>query len=152
MATSIWVATVEQLSQAQGKITYLGEQTKIVPTVAFAVEAHELAMVRFLGVQRSRKPYVNDESPYTKTFTVGREQFKQILSAIQPLAKSDGGQRDFLSFSVLTGAGAALTGEEVFISRAEGKRFYSTLLQTLSPENADGQKFIRAQLKNVYPE
>jgi len=153
MPATIWNSTDDQLSQAQAKITYLGEQTKLVPTVAFAVEGHKVAMVRFLSVQRSRRPYTNDESPYTKTFAVSRDEFKRMLSGVQPIVKSaaEGGQ-DFLSFSVVTGAGAALVGEECLIPRSQGKQFYAALLQSLSPANIEGQTIVRAQLKNVYPE
>jgi len=152
MTGSIWSLTVEQLANAQAKLTYLGEQTKIVPTVALTVEGHKLAMVRFLSVQRTRKPYANDESPYTKTAVVSRAEFQRLLAGVQPIVDKSNVQPNFVSFTVVNGAGAALVGQEFFISRSDGKQFYAALLQALSPGNDEARALIRIQLRNVYPE
>jgi len=152
MAESIWTLTDAQLSEAQAKITYLGEQTKIVPTVTFAVKGHNVVIVRFLDVQRSGKSYINDESPYTKNFNVSREEFKSILSALQGILKSGAeDKRDFLSFTVVAGTGNAFVGEECLVPRSKGKQFYNALLQSLSPDNTEAHTIVRTQFKNVYP-
>ncbi len=153
MPSSIWTATDAQLSSAQAKVTYLGEQTKVVPSVAFSVAGHRLAMVRFLDVQRSRRPYINDESLATKQFAVPVDVFRRILLAVRPIVTPDEERGpEFLSFTVVTGAGAALVGEEHLIGQAKGKKFYTALLQALPPDEAQAQNIIRAQFRNVYPQ
>jgi hypothetical protein len=153
MTSSIWAASDEQLKTAQAKITYLGVQTKAVPTVVFAVEGHEIVMVRFLSVQRSVKPYDNDELPYTKRFGVSAHEFRQMMAAVKPVLDSITTQRpDFLSFTALSGAGNAIVGEEVLIPRPLGKPFYAALLGAVSPTNASAKEILSQQFRNVVPQ
>jgi hypothetical protein len=150
---SIWELGDPQLTRAQAKITYLGVQTKSVPTVVFGVEGHKVAMVRFLSVQRAGKPYDNDELPYTKSFSVSSQELRRIMSALRPIVTAiNEPEGDFLSFSVLTGAGDSIVGEEFLIPRSRGKQFYTALLDSLSEKNSEGRLIVGQQFKNVYPE
>ena len=152
MAAEIWDATDDQLKTAQTKITYLGEQEKPIPTIVFAVEGHSPSMVRFLNVQRSRKPYVNDELRYTKTFTVAVSEFRRILAAVRPIVTAPAPARpEFLSFSVLCGAGDAIIGHEYLIQRTHGKQFLEGVQQSLTPSNTAAQAIIKAEIANLYP-
>ena len=152
MAAEIWNATDDQLKTAQAKITYLGEQEKPIPTIVFAVEGHTVSMVRFLSVQRSKKPYVNDELPYTKTFAVTLPEFRGILASVKPIATGAApDKQEFLSFSVLAGAGNAIVGQEFLISRSQGKQFLEAVERSISPLNSTAQETLKAQIKNLYP-
>ena len=153
MMASVWSLADEQLSRAQAKITYLGEQTKPIPTVAFAVEGHKIAMARFLEVQHSRKPYVNDEISSARVFFVSRDEFRHVLAGLQSIAEAGPEEGPaFLSFAVLTGSGAALIGHEYFIPKTRGKQFYARLLEALPPDRGEARAIVQSQFKNVLPE
>lgn len=152
MAAEIWDATDDQLKTAQAKITYLGEQEKPIPTIVFAVEGHTPSMVRFLNVQRSRKPYVNDELSYTKTFTVTPAEFRRILTVVKPIVTAAAPAKpEFLSFSVLCGAGDAILGREYLVPRPHGKQFLEAVQQSLAPSNTAAQAILKAEITNLYP-
>jgi hypothetical protein len=151
LASSVWVLTDEQCRNAQAKITYLGEQTKPVPTLLFGV-GRTPSIAAFLKVQRSAAPYDNDTMPYTKTFTVSSEEFRRMLAAVQPIVANIAEQRpDFLSFAVLCAGNNEVVGEEFPISRALGEAFYRALLTAVSPDNEMAKMMLTNQYKNVYP-
>lgn len=153
MEGSIWDMSDQQLAEAQAKITYLGPQTKPVYTVVFSVEGHKPAMVRFLDVQRPSKPYGNDELPGTKIFSISAEEFRRLLSAVKPVFDSmDAREPASLSFSALTGAGAALFGQEFLIPYSSCRSFYTAVLGSLDDENVEGRSIIDTQFRNVCPE
>ncbi|HYZ85038.1 MAG TPA: hypothetical protein VE621_11575 [Bryobacteraceae bacterium] len=151
MQGEIWNATDEQLQSAQAKLTYLGEQEKPIPTIVFAVEGHTPVMVRFLNVQSSKRPYDNDELPYTKTFHVSLAELRRILNSIRPLLVDQSRRPDYLSFTIIAGAGDAMLGGEYAISRDQGRPLLSAISEGLSPENKEGRQIIQAQIRNLYP-
>lgn len=151
MAGSIWSLSDEQLAKAQAKITYLGPQSKPVFTVVFGVAGHQPSMVRFLSVQHSSKPYDNDELPYTKTFSVSVAEFRRILHDVRPVVTSLSAKEEaVLSFAALTGAGAAVVGEEFLIPYSHGHQFYNALIGALDPANKQAKSIVEAQAKNLY--
>jgi hypothetical protein len=151
MAESILEATSQQLRQAQAKITYLGPQTKPIPTVVFGTEGWEIAKDAFIKVQS--RPYANDELPYTARFTVKPAEFNRILLAVKPLVlKEDvakGGE--FLSFAIVRQANGEYTGHEFRIGPLCGKQFYERIIGALEPENHLGRAALTKQFRNVLP-
>lgn len=134
MPGSMWTLTNEQLRTAQAKITYLGVQSKPVPTVTFGIAGQAVVMARFLEVQLSQQPYDNDEMPYTKSFPVSVNEFQRMLAAAKPiLVQLDTGRADFLSFCVVSGSGDEIVGKEFFIPSSRGESFYRALLGAVSP-------------------
>jgi len=154
MAEAILEATAIQLKTAQAKITYLGEQTKPIATVVFSTEGYGVEINRFLKVQTSPEPYMNDGLPYTKYFTVTSEEFHRILSAVKPVVvkREDFHGRDFLSFSVTRETGTGIEGQEFCIGSHTGKEFYEKLIAALAPENHLGREILTKQFVNVLPQ
>ena len=152
MAADIWNIADDKLSSAQAKFTYLGEQEKPIPTIVFSVEGHSVSMVRFLGVQQSKRPYTNDEFPYTKTFAVTFQELRRFLEAAKPIITGIARQKpDFLSFTVVAGAGDAMVGQEFFVPRSHGKQLLHALQASISSSNTAAHAILTAQLKNLYP-
>src|SRR5579864_4361589 len=85
MNESILDATIDQLRMAQAKITYLGTQSKPIPTVIFFTEGHHVDRDQFASVQQHGKAYPNDDLPYTMQFTVRPEELRRILDALKPV-------------------------------------------------------------------
>jgi hypothetical protein len=151
MATEIWEVGDDQLKSAQAKITFLGEQEKPIPTIVFTVDGRKPSMVRFLTVQRSNRPYGNDELPYTKTFSVTIPEFRRILNAVRPVTANAAAEPNFLSFCIVTGAGNAVIGREYFIDKAHGRELFAALQSSISPNNTTAHSLLAAQVKNLYP-
>lgn len=154
MAESILDATEQQLKRAQAKITYLGEQTKPIPTVVFFTEGHKPSRNSFLKVQRSPHPYTNDELPYTVQFSVTAFEFRRILSTLKPvLTKEEIGKGpQFLSFSIVRENGSQIEGHEFAIGPSFGEVFYRRLISALEPKNEAARTGLAKQFRNVYPE
>jgi hypothetical protein len=153
MTESILDATEQQLRLARAKITYLGEQTKPVPTVVFRTEGSKPSMEHFLQFQRNRQQYSNDEMPYTKTFLLSPAEFRRALQAVKPVVTDPAAAMgpDFLSFVVVSEADTGLSGQEFLIAPRAGKAFYQKLIGALDPENKTARDTLTSQFRNVIP-
>lgn len=78
---SFWHPSPESLKTAQAKLTWLGEQSKPVPTVAFYMDRLSLECFQ---PHQGDAAYLNDDLPYTRAFKVTPAQFEACLKAIQP--------------------------------------------------------------------
>lgn len=151
MSGTIWDLSEKHLSQAQAKITYLGPQTKPVPTVIFAVEGHKPALVRFLSVQQSGKAYGNDSLPNLQTIHVPTQIFRNIVAAVRPVVSgvtSASGDLPLLSFAVTAGAGDALIGQEFLIHQPSARQFYAAVLSAIPATEAESRKVLETQQIN----
>ncbi len=154
MTESILDATQEQLKSGQAKITYLGTQSKPIATVIFHTEGHKVLLERFTEVQRSGKPYTNDELPYTSQFSVTPSEFARMLSAVKSLlikTNTDPPPSAFISFTVACEAQGSVEGQEFHISSEVGQEFYKKLIGALNPENKVGRSALTKQFSNIYP-
>ncbi len=151
MSESILNATEEQLKNAQAKITYLGEQSKPIPTVVFFTEEHDFSMNRFTQLHRTHKEYDNDSLPYTMQFTVKPVEFKRLLHALKPLlSKEDIAKgEEFLSFCVVYKTDLGQEGYEFLINASSARSFYEILIDALEPDNEVGRKALTKQFKTV---
>ena len=154
MTEKILDATEEQLKLAQAKITYLGEQEKPIPTVVFSTEGHKVSLACFLNVQRSPKPYANDEMPYTRYFSVTPREFQRMLSAVKPIiTRIDAAKGpEFISFCVIRKIDADFEGHEFRIGPASGKTFCQKLIGALDAQNQFGRDELIKQFTNIYPD
>ena len=152
MNESILGATIDQLRTAQAKITYLGTQSKPIPTVVFSTEGHHVDLQQFTSVQQLRKPYPNDELPDTMQFTVQPEEFRRILDTLKPvLAENDKASGPvILSFSVVRSTPTA-TGHEFRIHRDTARRFYAALVNALDAGNEPGRAALNKQSSVALP-
>src|SRR5262249_10300750 len=137
---------------AQAKISYLGEQTKPIPTVIFGLENREIDILQRLSREHPGALYTNDKMPYTKTFTVTEQEFRRMLSAVLPIVSTNRDSvPDYLTFLVLIGQGDTSQTEEFLITRSGSTAFYRALLGALAQDNKPGQVLLEAQCGNVCP-
>ena len=148
MAESILDANEQQLAAAQGKITFLGTQTKPVATVVFAPQGREIEMARFVAVQGGRV-YGNDALPYTKRFSVTPAELRRALGAVKPvLLGLDGSPRSVsVSFAIVTDAG----GTEFRIPIDACAGFYRALIGALDRGNEAGREALHDQFAAAFP-
>jgi hypothetical protein len=138
-------ATEDQLGQSQGKLTFLGPQTKPVPTVVFSAENHTPAIQAFVPFHLSRRPYQNDDLPYTVTFMVSRTEFMRLLKAVRPLVVMPGSGSDLISFTVVHESPNGKSGGEFMIKESLAEAFYRAAIGALSADNVAGQKALSDQ-------
>ena len=154
MNDSIFTVKAEQLIRAQAKITYLGEQSKPIPTAIFFSKGFTVELEKLLSVQSDPTPYSNDRLPYTKSFAVSPQEFHRILSSVKSILEgTDAAQKpEFLSFTVTSDTESGLIGQEFGLNYGQGAGFYSALIEALDSNNIQGHEIILKQYKNIYPE
>lgn len=137
-------------TDAQAKISYLGEQTKPIPTVIFGLEHREIGILQRLSREHPGALYPNDTMPYTKSFTVTAAEFARMLAAIRPIVSAIRHPvPDHLSLFVLTGEASKSEAQEFFIPGSVSKAFYHALLGALSPRNKPAKALLETQCRNV---
>lgn len=152
MPDSILDATVEQLRSAQAKITYLGEQSKPIPTIIFHTRGYRVNLSDFLAVQKTGRPYANDDLPYTRRVPLEPTEFRKILQSLKPTLKSsDGGGPEFLSFTVLRTWNTKTAGQEFRIGTVEGREFFTKLTEGINPENVEARSAVNTQFLAIFP-
>jgi hypothetical protein len=146
MNTSVLEITADQLRTAQAKLTFLGPQSKPVPTVVFFIEGHLPSMEAFIPWHRSRRPYENDDLPYTVKFAVSRAEFMRLLQAERGLlagSSSSGGE--FISFTVVVETPSGGAGEEFTIREPLLEEFYKTAIGAMNPDNSAARQGLSGQ-------
>ncbi len=141
--------------QIRMKLTYIGPQTKPIPTVILRIQDLNVGKESFYPVQRDYKIYGNDTGPYVNVFNLSPTEFKKILTAVKPLLKNSNRENtdsDRVSFSVVSQtAPGNFMGKEYFISTEFGANFYQKLVESLKDSDLDVQKAISAQSLNAFP-
>jgi hypothetical protein len=77
-----------QLMHAQGKLTYVGLQSEVIPTVLFSSYGAAPRIELFRAFRTSGINYANDDLEITPTFTVRPEEFKGFIDALGRLPRS----------------------------------------------------------------
>ena len=152
MNESILDATIDQLRMAQAKITYLGTQSKPIPTVIFFTEGHHVDLDQFASVQQHGKAYPNDDLPYTMQFTVRPEELRRILDALKPvLAGNDKVSGPVILSFTVTRSERTVIGHEFRIHTVAAPRFYSALVNALDAGNELGRTALNKQSAAALP-
>lgn len=144
-----------EVQWAQGKITYLGEQTRPILTVVFstAESACPTSLEHFVHLQRSSKPYSNDRLSSVMRFTVPQETFKRMLGKVSGvLADKDAFEgRPIISFAVMLSVDSHPKGREFLINRPFGERFYAALISVFNEEERPAPEPLLTQFRAIYP-
>lgn len=152
--TDIFGWTSEELQLAQAKITYLGEQTRPVPTVVFSTEesAFPASLEHFLDFQQSSKAYGNDRLSTIMRFTVAPEVLRRMISNVRVTltGKEIVAGTPFLSFTLVRKVGNEIQGREFLISRDSGTSFYQGLISAFDVGTTVPDPLL-SQFKRVYP-
>jgi hypothetical protein len=154
MNDSVFSVGADQLTRAQAKITYLGEQSKPISTVLFFSEGFVAELDKFLKMQAEPTPYDNDLLPSTQSFAVSPAEFHRILQSVKPIleALDPSSQPEFLSFTVAYSTDSDWIGQEYRLDYEQGAGFYSALIEALDPDNESGVEIVTKQYRNIYPE
>jgi hypothetical protein len=147
MNTSVFETTADQLRNAQAKLTFLGPQSKPVPTVVIFVEGHVPSIEAFIPWQRSRRPYQNDDLPYTIKFAVSRVEFVRLLQTEKALLTgSSPAGAEFVSFTVVVETvSGSRAGEEFAIREPLLEQFYKTAIGAMNPDNSAARQGLSSQ-------
>lgn len=142
-----------KLAFEHGKISYLGEQLKPIPTALFSLNLPpEKTLELFVSSDPSHQLYPNDPLPYTRHFSVDTEEItriRRITSTLVTQGTLTQTQPVFLSFSVLTPLAEGWEFIEFGVDRGPHRRFYEDLIAQLAPNNTFGLAALRLQLDNL---
>ncbi len=150
MNASLFEVTPDQLRSAQAKLTFLGPQSKPVPTLVLFIEGHLPLMKAFVPFHRSRHTYENDDLPYTAMFAVSRAEFVRLLRAEKGLlagSSSSGGE--FVSFTVVAEGVGGRTGEEFMIREPSLEEFYKTAIGAMNSDNSTAREGLSRQATRI---
>jgi hypothetical protein len=146
MNVSVFDVTSDQLLTAQVKLTFLGPQSKPVSTVVFFIEGHPPSMEAFVPLHRSRRPYENDDLPYTVKFAVSRAEFMRLLQTEKGLLTgSSSSGAEFISFTVVVETLSGRTGEEFIVREPSLDEFYKTAIGAMNPDNSAARQGLSGQ-------
>ena len=139
----------DELKSCQAKITYLGVQTVVVPTVVLGVQPDPFPEKDFVTIQGNRS-YTNDSLPSTRYAVIKPHEFRRLLISVRQLVVGTKETREeFISFSVVCRTPAGLSGQEFRFDPTRGREFYERLTGAL--ENNDGQRLVKQQFMDIYP-
>jgi hypothetical protein len=154
----------EELRLAEGKITFLGEQTRPILTVVFSTEetAFPVSLEHFVKFQQSPDAYGNDRLSTILRFAVTPDVFRRMIASVRPVltAKGTSAGRPFLSLTLVRKVGDRFQGRvrkvgdrfqgrEFLINRDSGTQFYQDLLGVFDAGAAPEP--LLDQFKRVYP-
>ena len=146
MNTSVLDATEDQLRNSQAKLTFVGPQTKPIPTVVFHAEGYAPSMDAFVRFHHSGRSYQNDELPNTIQFAVSPSEFMRFLRAVKPvLTASSSSGLELVSFTVVHQSVGGRTGEEFIIREPSVEQFYRAAMGALDPQNSNAKQGLRSQ-------
>lgn len=149
MPQTILDATAEQLPQAQAKITFIGTQSKPIPTVIVATAAGAPWLDEFTVIQNQRT-YENDTERVSQ-FLVSPQEMHKLLGSVRGsvVAQASGSQPRVLSFCVARKKDDQVVGEQFWVESAKASGFYRQLLDALPRENEKGRAALESQRQAV---
>ena len=153
MTESVNTATKDQLNRAQGKITYLGSQSKPISSLVFYSKNFKPTLDRFVEFQNKREAYANDNLPVQRRFSVTPTEFHRMLQAVKHFTSKVEAAKppDFLSFAVAIENDSRTFGQEFRIEMADGRKFYEKLIDSLDQNDKLGRDELIAQCNDIYP-
>ena len=149
MKTSVLDATEAQLRRAQAKLTFLGPQTKPIPSIVLFTEGYAPSLDAFVPYHRSRRTYAVDDLPYTLRLAVSSAELMRMLRAAKALlvGPTSSGP-ELVSFTVVNET-PSRAGEEFVIQESVVERFYKAAIGALDPKNSAARQALSAQAANV---
>lgn len=124
----------DALEQAVCRLTYLGEQTKPVPSVVFATDRPR--MDAFTRLPERAAVHANDRAVEPAFVTCSSEELGGLMAAARDRAWPTVEPRPFLSFAALRLPSGEAWGDEGFIPRTEAAELLSRMSAALDADNA----------------
>ena len=136
-------ATARDLRNLQVKLTYVGTQTKPIPTVVFTTFYHNIHMDWFLPLRKSNLHYANDEIALWN-FTVTPDEMKQVITALaqaKVLQKPNETPAAYLSLMLVQRDSRIGPSEfEAVLSREDAESVSSAIRDALADDNGLARK------------
>ena len=131
---------LEQLRTLQVKLTYVGIQTKPIPTVAFTSHFNALDMAKFKPLCRPGFDYGNDDLPNIWTFTCSPEELQQMIKSVGEIEAVRQGEviGEFLSFMMYNTTPEGDKAFEAILDAETSKLLLSKIRAALDTGNTGG--------------
>jgi hypothetical protein len=131
-------ATGRDLHHAQVKFTYVGLQTKAVPTLAFSSFRHILDMSWFVPFRSPGLSYANDDTEVW-SFSVDPDEMAQIVSSLAQVeavrASHEAAEPSLSLMIVLRNSRLGDLHLEALVSSADAGRVSRAISDALQPDN-----------------
>ncbi len=124
--------SLEQLKSLQVKLTFVGEQARPIPSVAFTSIFHTLDLGKFVPFRRSGINYSNDELA-VRSFSASPEELKALIDGVGTLPDVTAGgvaEEVFLSFALFNSAGPGHPSHDAHGLHAGDRAFEAVLNQS----------------------
>jgi hypothetical protein len=146
MNASVFDAIEGQLRAAQAKLTFLGPQSKPIPTLVLFTEGRAPSMKTFVPFHHAHHPYDNDDLPYTVQFAVSRDEFLRLLRAEKALlTNASASGAELISFTVVIQTTGGIAGDEFVVKESQAEPFYRGAIGALNPENSAARQGLTSQ-------
>lgn len=139
---------------AEGKITYLGTQTRPILTVLFSTPdaPARRTLDDFTRYQNQPQAYGNDRLSHIRRFTVPPALLRRMIPkadlVVDKQASSTNAQ---LSFTVIVSVGNTVKGHEFLLRSENGEAFYKALMSAFEEEHQPVPEPLLVQFRAVYP-
>jgi hypothetical protein len=137
----------KMLKGMQVKLTYLGEQEKVIPSVGFAVESFELG--KFKPFYTKGVDYGNDDVKIN-TFTVSVEEMGRVYDVafrIEAVKNPRMPDAPVLSFMVYDATDKKV--HEAVLGRGNALKLVDALIGSLDPANTVGIDYLESLKKSL---
>lgn len=139
---------------AEGKITYLGTQTRPILTVVFSTPdaPTRRTLDYFTEFQAQLHAYSNDRLSHIRRFTVPLALVRRVIPKADILVdKQVSSANAELSFTVIVSVGDAVKGREFLLRRQNGEAFYRALMSAFEENRQPVPEPLLVQFRAVYP-
>ncbi len=133
-------SNLQQLRTLQVKLTYVGEQDKPIPTVAFTSQFNTLDLEKFRPFRRPGFHYGNDDLPNIWTFTCSPEELQRMVNTLGEIQAVRQGKviGEFLSFMMYNTTPAGEKVHEAILDAEMTKLLLEKIKASLDPANKEG--------------
>jgi len=139
---------------AEGKITYLGEQTRPILTVVLSTPdaPTRRTLDYFIEFQAQPHAYSNDRLSYIRRFTLPPALFKRMLPKSDILGdKQPSPANAELSFTLIVSTHDVVKGHEFLLTPQSGEAFYKALISVFEENKQPVPEPLLVQFHAVYP-
>jgi hypothetical protein len=123
------ILTLAELEDLQVKLTFVGEQEEVIPSLAIASHTRSLDLSRFLPFRRPDVHYGNDEIAIM-TCTASPAELKAMIENISTLPSVTSGDiadDNFLSFAMLYATATEDKAFEAILNEADTRALFEQL-------------------------
>jgi hypothetical protein len=125
--------SLDQLTALQVKLTFVGEQEKAVPTVAFTSTTNAVDLSKFVPFRRVGIDYSNDDGPIS-TFAATPSELQAVVQEVgkvPPVPPGGVAALPYISFSLFNSVNGVDKAFEVILNELDGIPLFQALRTAL---------------------